>query len=80
MYYKLDREEYRLCKNVEKITNSDYDVDNGFISSDNLIGALEELLSEYENLQERYNDLENDLEENYKPIPIDLGLSDRDFY
>ena len=79
MAYRLDAGEQELIKKVEKITNSDYNVDDGFISSTYIMSALEELLSEYEHLQERYNDLEKNLETNYKPIPIDLGLSDRDF-
>ena len=79
MAYRLDAGEQDLIKKVEKITNSDYNVDNGFISSTYIMSALEELLSEYEHLQERYNDLERDLEDNYKPIPIDVGISERDF-
>lgn len=79
MAYRLDAGEQELIKKVEKITNSDYNVDNGFISSTYIMSALEELLSEYEHLQERYNDLEKNLEENYKPIPVDIGISERDF-
>ena len=79
MAYRLDAGEQELIKKVEKITNSDYNVEDGYISSTYIMSALEELLSEYEHLQERYNELEKNLEENFKPIPIDLGLTERDF-
>ena len=79
MAYRLDTGEQELIKKVEKITSADFNIDDGFISSTYIMSALEELLSEYEHLQERYNELEKNLEENYKPIPIDLGLTDRDF-
>lgn len=51
------------------------------ISIDDLIGCIEDLDSEVERLKEKYEDLEKDLEDNYRPIPISeqVGISDKDF-
>ena len=51
------------------------------ISIDDLIGCIEDLDSEVERLKEKYEDLEQDLEDNYRPIPVSeqVGISDRDF-
>ena len=52
------------------------------ISIDELLGLTENLISEVEHLQEEYKDLEQDLEDNYRPIPYaeQVGVSDRDFF
>ena len=80
MYYKLDEKGLELIKRVEVLTWSDFELQNDFIKVEMLETALEELMYEYESLKEKYSDLEKDLEENYKAIPIDYGMSDRDFY
>lgn len=38
------------------------------ITTDELIGLIEELIADKEELEEKYEDLENDLRDNYKPI------------
>ena len=79
MYYELNEKEQELIKRVEVITWCDFEKQNNFIKADMLINVIEELMYSYEELKEKYEDLQKDLEENYKPIPIDLGMSDRDF-
>ena len=46
-----------------------------------ILDLLEDLQTENEKLKEQLEDLNNDLEENYKPIPLSeqYGISDRDF-
>lgn len=53
--------------------------DKDLISVEDLLGVIEDLADECEHWKGKYEELQEDLEENYKPIPIDLGLSDRDF-
>lgn len=79
MYYELNEKEQELIKRVEVISWCDFEKQDKFIKADMLINVVEELMYAYEGLQEKYEDLQKDLEENYKPIPIDLGVSDRDF-
>ena len=49
------------------------------VSIEDLISLIEDLADEAEHWKEKFEDLEEEVRENYKPIPIDLGLSDRDF-
>lgn len=56
-----------------------YFKDKDIVSVEDLLGVIEDLEDEKEYYREKYEELQEDLEENYKPIPIDLGLSDRDF-
>ena len=43
--------------------------DKDLISIEELIGVIEDLDSELEDLQYKYDELERDLHDNYKPIP-----------
>lgn len=79
MYYELNEKEQELIKRVEVIAWCDFEKQDRFIKADMLINVIEELMYAYEGLQEKYEDLQKDLEENYKPIPIDYGMSERDF-
>lgn len=58
---------------------SKYFKNKDLVSIEDLISLIEDLADEAEHWKEKFEDLEEDLRENYKPIPIDLGLSDRDF-
>ena len=52
-----------------------------FISIEELYGAYEDAVSEIDYLNDRIKELENDMEENYRPIPQSeqYGISDSDF-
>ena len=80
MYYRLDSDEFKMLQQVEEKTCTDYDIMGNFIPVESLVSAVENLLLELKNLEESYDDLKEDLRENYKHIPVDLGISDRDFY
>lgn len=78
----VDRE---LINKVEKITGIDY---QGYAIRDKKVfegyqieSMLEDLLCEIDNLQEKLDDLEQDLEDNYKPISKakQFEISDCDF-
>lgn len=52
------------------------------ISIDDLISCIEDLDSEVEDWKMKYQELQNDLEDNYRPISQaeQYEVSDRDFY
>ena len=60
---------------IRKYFNTD------FVSIETLLATIEDLDGEVENWKEKYEDLEEDLRENYKPISYaeQVCVSDRDF-
>ena len=52
------------------------------LSIEDLLVVLEELYADKERLEEKIEDLENDIRDNYKPIsPYEMyGVSERDFF
>ena len=79
MYLEIDKE---LKTKIENITGVDYEFKDNFLPSENIVSIFEDLIYEIDRLEEKYEDLEKDLEENYRPIPVSeqYGISDRDFY
>lgn len=61
MYRKIDINFY---KQVEEITDVDYEL-NDYIPEDTLVSMIQDLVYEYNILQEKYNDLKQDMEDNY---------------
>ena len=60
---------------IRKYFNAD------FVSIEQLLATIEDLDSEIENLKEKYDDLLEDLRDNYRPIPYSeqVCVYDRDF-
>ena len=54
-YLKLLDSEYKMLKEVEEITNTDYEVKD-FIKVENLISIIEDLKIEYDRLLEENED------------------------
>ena len=54
-YLKLLDSEYKMLKEVEEITNTDYEVKD-FIKVENLISIIEDLKIEYDRLKEENED------------------------
>lgn len=67
MYIKIDED---LYKKIQSITSTDYDAIGDFIPSESIIPMLEDLLCEIEHQEERYEDLERDLQDNYIHRPV----------
>ena len=84
MYYKLEDSELEKINAISKITCTDYELLGNFIPVESLMSVIDDLLVENENLEEKYKDLEQELEENYQLKEVDLykeiGMSERDFY
>jgi hypothetical protein len=81
MYYKLNEKEKEIMEKVSNQTYTDYELEGDFIPVESLMSAIEDLLLEIEHQQECYEDLERDLEDNYRPIPQaeQYDVSDSDF-
>lgn len=54
-YLKLLDSEYKMLKDIEEITNTDYEVGD-FIKVENLISIIEDLKIEYDRLVEEKED------------------------
>lgn len=69
----------KLKEDIEKIVG--YKISPFEMEEDDVIDLIENLVSEYVSLKEEYENLQRDLEENYKPIPVadQYEISDRDF-
>ena len=84
MHYKLTDDELDTMKRVTKITITDYEVEGNLVSVDNLMRAIEDLVCEIGHLEEKMEDMERDIEENYEPKRFDpyleYGISEKDFY
>ena len=83
MYIRVKDLGENLLKKVKFITNTDflYDEDKTLITVDSLIGMIEELVDSYEQKQEELDNLEKNLEDNYKHISSadQYDVSDDDF-
>lgn len=71
--------DYSLKKDIEKIVN--YEIEPFEFAEDDVIRLLEDLVSNYHILKEKFEDYKQDVEDNYRPIPVaeQVGISDRDF-
>lgn len=75
MYLKLNFEQLEKIKKVTEITSTDYELYGDFLPAESIMSIVEDLLCEIDNLKEQYDDLEQDLLSNYKPIET-LSLYD----
>lgn len=62
MFYKLNDYEYTMLKDIEQITNVDYEVGD-LVKAENILSALEDLKREYDSLLEEYNDWQEKYED-----------------
>ena len=78
MFLKIDEDK---LKEIEKLTMTDYEAKLGYIPAENIEAIIDDLLCEIHNLQEKISDMEEDIEENYRPIkPHEMnGWNYRDF-
>jgi len=69
----------KLRKSLERILG--YGINTISLNEDDLIDMLDEIVQEYEHLEEELEDLKQNIEENYRPIPVaeQYGISDKDF-
>lgn len=68
-----------LKNSLERILG--YIIHTVSLTEDDLIDMLDGMVQEYEHLEEELEDLKQNIEDNYRPIPVSeqVGISDRDF-
>ena len=71
IYYRLNDEQKELINNISEITLTDYESLGDFIEIEKIWNIIEDLKCSYGNLEEKYEDLVRDVEDNYRPIPYD---------
>lgn len=75
---KLSENDYRILQrisNKRSIKIDIKDIDNEYwISTDELLNLICELDDNIDAEQERYRDLEQEVRDNYKPIPVEQQL------
>lgn len=64
LYFKIDDWEKKYIQRASEITNTEYK-DTDYQEVNYLVALLEDLLTEYDNLQESYNDLEERYDDKY---------------
>ena len=84
MYSDLVEINDKLIKKVMDATNTDYEVVRlynkaeekmeTYINTDKLVVALEDMWVEYDHMKEMYEDLKQDVEDNYRAIPVEEQL------
>jgi hypothetical protein len=70
-----------LLNEIEEITNTNYNFNGDYSNVEKLISIIDDLLIEVKKAQEKLNELENDLNENYRPVSVaeQVGINDKDF-
>ena len=63
-YLKLLDSEYKTIKEIQEITNTDYEVGD-FIKVENLISMIEDLKLEYDDIKVQFENYKENIEENY---------------
>lgn len=76
----MNEDIYINLKNTNQWIQKYFDRD--LVSIEELLGAIEDLGDEIEHWKEKYEDLEQDLQDNYKPISHfeEYGISESDFH
>ena len=82
----MNEDEKKLMREVEKITDTDFEFEkSGKISTDYLFEAIKYLVWKIEDLEDHIIDIEEDIAENYEPKyaydnPYDeIGMRQEDF-
>lgn len=65
-YEKLDKEELEIIKNISILTVTDYGISGDFIPVDSWKNLAEDLLYEFDKLQEEFEDYKEFIKDNYK--------------
>lgn len=76
-----------LYKRISNLTNTDYEgivlsEDLFYVDPEVVVAMFEDMFCEIDSLEEKIEDMEQDIRDNYKPIsPYEMyGVSERDFH
>ena len=78
-YVKIEK---RVLEKIEEITNTDYNAEDVYLTTESLIYIIDDLLVEHERLQKKLDDLEENIDTYVydKTHPYEFyGVSERDF-
>lgn len=75
IYQKLDENDLLTIQKASEKTFTNYDLLGDFIPNDSFISIIKDLLIVIENLEEINEELEEDIQENYRPISREEELS-----
>lgn len=83
MHYALEEKELAKMTEISEITGTDYEITGKFIPVDNMMAALEDMLVQYHHIEEKLDDLQYEIDNNYELKRLDpyeeYGVSERDF-
>lgn len=65
MYLELDK---KIIDKIEEIICTDYERKGDYIPAENIDSMIYDLLCEIDRLNEKIEDMENDIRDNYRPI------------
>lgn len=68
IYLKLLDSEYKMLKEIEEITNTNYEVGD-IIKVYTLMAIIEDLKIEYDDINEKFEEYKKNIEENYDLVP-----------
>lgn len=81
MYIEVSDKEVERFKEISDITVTDYEFKGNFVPVVSLLTMIDDLLIELHEKEEQIEDLEQNIKDNYKKIPVSeqIGISDKDF-
>lgn len=79
MYLKFDED---LYNKIVAITTTDYEKYGEFVPVENVLPMIQDLVHEIDNLIEKQEEFEQEVEDNYRPISYgeQVGFNIKDFY
>ena len=66
LFYKLSGRDFERVKEIEKITGNDYELLGDFLPYECLVEIMQDLLLEYDILQESYDNYKQYVADNFK--------------
>jgi hypothetical protein len=70
MYIEVSNKEMERFKEISDITLGDYEFKGNFVPVVSLLAMIDDLLLELHNKEEQIEDIKQDIQDNYKRIPI----------
>lgn len=71
IYYELNEKEKKIIDRASDLTFTDYELKGNDIEIETFISIIEDLICEVDKKQEEYEQLEQDLVDNYEPISVE---------
>ena len=70
-YYYLDKDLKKVIEKASKITFTQYEMFGDFIEAEQLLYILQDLIGEFEGLEEEFEDYKQFVQDNYKQMTIE---------